>query len=53
VDNHQFQVAAELATSGLATVCEPEGISLDLLHRASGHRVTPTCHPPAFVLDEC
>ncbi len=51
VDNHQFQVAAELSNSGLATFCEPEEITLDVLIRASGRRITPTHDLQDFVLD--
>lgn len=52
VDDHQFQVAAQLTHSGLATSCEPEEISLDLLTSAAARRVRPTCDLPEFVLDE-
>ncbi|HTU38398.1 MAG TPA: glycosyltransferase [Acidimicrobiales bacterium] len=52
VDDHQFEVASELAGLGLVTVCEPEEITLDLLARASGRGVTPSAHLPDFVLDE-
>jgi UDP-N-acetylglucosamine--N-acetylmuramyl-(pentapeptide) pyrophosphoryl-undecaprenol N-acetylglucosamine transferase len=52
VDDHQFQVAAELAERGLATVANPEDITLDLLTRATAQGVTPSAHLPDFVLDE-
>jgi UDP-N-acetylglucosamine--N-acetylmuramyl-(pentapeptide) pyrophosphoryl-undecaprenol N-acetylglucosamine transferase len=52
VDDHQFEVAAELAGRGLATVANPEEITLDLLSQASARGVTPSAHVPDFVLDE-
>ncbi len=52
VDNHQFQVAAELSNSGLATFLEPEEISFDVLVKASGRRITPRHDLADFVLDE-
>jgi UDP-N-acetylglucosamine--N-acetylmuramyl-(pentapeptide) pyrophosphoryl-undecaprenol N-acetylglucosamine transferase len=52
VDDHQFEVAAELAGRGLAVTCAPEELTLDLLSRASARGVTPSAHLPEFVLDE-
>ncbi len=52
VDDHQFEVAAELAGRGLATVANPEDITLDLLSRASAQGVRPRAQLPDFVLDE-
>ncbi len=52
VDDHQFEVAAELAGRGLATVCSTEELSLDFLSDASGRGVRPSAHLPDFVLDE-
>jgi UDP-N-acetylglucosamine--N-acetylmuramyl-(pentapeptide) pyrophosphoryl-undecaprenol N-acetylglucosamine transferase len=52
VDDHQFEVAAELAGRGLATVCDPKDLTLDLLSHASARGVTPKLQLPDFVLDE-
>jgi UDP-N-acetylglucosamine--N-acetylmuramyl-(pentapeptide) pyrophosphoryl-undecaprenol N-acetylglucosamine transferase len=52
VDDHQFEVAAELAGRGLAVTCAPDELTLDFLTRASAHGVTPSPHLPEFVLDE-
>ncbi len=52
VDNHQYQIADELSNCRLATFCEPEDITLDMLTTATTRRVRPNCHVPDFVLDE-
>src|SRR5580704_1084440 len=52
VDDHQFEVAAELVEDAPATVANPEDITLDLLTQATAQGVTPSAHLPDFVLDE-
>jgi UDP-N-acetylglucosamine--N-acetylmuramyl-(pentapeptide) pyrophosphoryl-undecaprenol N-acetylglucosamine transferase len=52
VDDHQYQLAEELSRSGLATYCEPEDITLDMLAAAAARRVRLNDDPPRFVLDE-
>ena len=53
VDNHQAEIATQLAESGLAVRCEPEELSLELLTKASGQRVNVNRNLPEFVLADC
>jgi UDP-N-acetylglucosamine transferase subunit ALG13 len=50
VDDHQFQVAAELSRRGLATLCKPEELSLDVLWGAGGRGISASPHLADFVL---
>jgi UDP-N-acetylglucosamine--N-acetylmuramyl-(pentapeptide) pyrophosphoryl-undecaprenol N-acetylglucosamine transferase len=52
VDDHQFEVAAELAARGLATMCDPEDLTLPLLSAVGARGVSPRPQLPDFVLDE-
>ncbi|HEX8054584.1 MAG TPA: glycosyltransferase [Thermoleophilaceae bacterium] len=50
VDDHQLQVAGELARRGLAVVCRPEELTADHLHEAASGRVTAVADPPPLRL---
>ncbi len=52
VDDHQFELAAELGATGLATVFQPEEITLGGLVEAAQLGVTVRSVVQAFVLDE-
>lgn len=51
VDDHQLQVAAELASRGLALVTEPEDLDRRLLLAAAARRVDVHRAPPPFRLE--
>lgn len=51
VDDHQVQLAAELARRGLAVVREPEALTAADLLDAAARVVERTDSPPPFVLD--
>jgi len=50
VDDHQLQVAAELAARGLAVVAEPDDLDRRLLLAAAGRTVEAHRRPPPFDL---
>jgi UDP-N-acetylglucosamine--N-acetylmuramyl-(pentapeptide) pyrophosphoryl-undecaprenol N-acetylglucosamine transferase len=50
VDEHQFQIAAELAERGLAVVAEADELTLDDLHRASRVVIENTAREASPVL---
>ena len=52
IDNHQFEIAAELSNSGLAVFAEPEDFTLEMLEAATARCVRPNPQLPDFVLDE-
>lgn len=52
VDDHQLQIAEELSKRGLATACEPEEITAEVLARAARRRVVVAQDPPPLLLDE-
>lgn len=51
VDDHQLQLAAELAARGLASVAEPEELDYPLLEAAAARRVRVHRAPPPFLLE--
>jgi UDP-N-acetylglucosamine transferase subunit ALG13 len=51
VDDHQLQLAAELAARGLASVAEPEELDRPLLAAAAARRVRMHRAPPPFLLE--
>ena len=50
VDDHQVEIAADLAARGLALVREVDELSSEDLVLAASHRVALSSDPPAFVL---
>jgi UDP-N-acetylglucosamine--N-acetylmuramyl-(pentapeptide) pyrophosphoryl-undecaprenol N-acetylglucosamine transferase len=52
VDDHQEQIAGELARRGLAIVASPDEIDEELLLQAARRTVMPESQPPRFELDE-
>ncbi len=52
VDDHQRQLAAELARRGLAIAVEPEGLTPAVLKDAASRRVVLNKHPARFSLGE-
>jgi UDP-N-acetylglucosamine--N-acetylmuramyl-(pentapeptide) pyrophosphoryl-undecaprenol N-acetylglucosamine transferase len=50
VDDHQQQIAGALATRGLATVCEADGLTWEDIERAASVRVAGDEHPPPLAL---
>ncbi len=51
VDDHQLQIAAELAERGLATACEPQDLTGEVLLRAARRTVVMAQDPPTLLLD--
>lgn len=50
VDDHQTQIAAELANRGLALTCSPEELTADVLLDAASRRVVQSASLPPLVL---
>lgn len=50
VDDHQFQIAAELADRGLATACTPEDLDAELLQEAARRTTVRASNPPPLRL---
>jgi UDP-N-acetylglucosamine--N-acetylmuramyl-(pentapeptide) pyrophosphoryl-undecaprenol N-acetylglucosamine transferase len=50
VDDHQVQIAGELADRGLAVACPVEELSMDVLLRAARRRTRPVADPPPLQL---
>lgn len=50
VDDHQLEVARELADRGLATACTPEELDVEVLQEAARRTCVRTTNPPSLVL---
>ncbi|MCZ7627691.1 MAG: hypothetical protein M5U19_00645 [Microthrixaceae bacterium] len=50
VDDHQIQIAQELADRGLATACTPEELDISLLEDAARRTNTRVASPPPLML---
>jgi UDP-N-acetylglucosamine--N-acetylmuramyl-(pentapeptide) pyrophosphoryl-undecaprenol N-acetylglucosamine transferase len=50
IDDHQVELAAELARRNLAVVCEPESLTSATLAEAAGRRTTKSADPRPFLL---
>jgi UDP-N-acetylglucosamine--N-acetylmuramyl-(pentapeptide) pyrophosphoryl-undecaprenol N-acetylglucosamine transferase len=50
IDDHQLQIAAELARRNLAVVCAPEELSREILASAAARSTARLDNPPAFRL---
>jgi UDP-N-acetylglucosamine transferase subunit ALG13 len=51
IDDHQLQIAAELARRNLAVMCRPEDLRPEVLAGASARRTVQRESPPPFQLD--
>ena len=50
VDDHQFQIAGELAERGLVTTCSPEELTLEVLQDAARRSTVRSTNPPPLTL---